>query len=193
MDKFDPKLLVGNILVNSQNQALIHEILQVLHANRPKNLHSITFDWEDKDEVKKFLKRRYNFIKAAGGLVMKEGKFLLIYRLKKWDLPKGKMEKGEDVLDCALREVEEECGVQVVAGPKIGSTWHCYPTKSGWCLKKSTWYLMACTNDSEMKPQIEEDIEQIVWVDPRSLDKYMANSYGTIQDVFRKAAKKELI
>lgn len=185
--------LEGNVVVNSHSFAFLTQLLDIIQVHKFKKLNSITFPFNDEDAVKKYFKERYNYIKASGGLVVKEGKYLLIYRLKKWDLPKGKLEKGEKVLECALREVEEECSVKVEAGPKIGSTWHCYPTKNGWCLKKSTWYMMSCTDDSQMKPQIQEDIEEIAWVAPGSVDKYLANSYGTIHDVFRKAQKKGLI
>lgn len=193
----DSPILVGNlkgdILLSTHYLPQITALLSLLQNQRPPKLKSVTVSWDNKDQIKKFLKSRYYYVKAAGGLAVKDGNYLLIYRLKKWDLPKGKLEKGEKILECALREVEEECSVEVNAGPKIGSTWHCYPTKSGWCIKKSTWYMMDCTDDSKMAPQIQEDIEDIAWVAPKNLDKYLKNSYGNIVDVFAKARAKGLI
>ena len=191
--EIDYNNLKGNVLVRLESIQKLDQIIDFILNNNPDKLSSITFDWAEKKVLKKYLKSKFNYIKAAGGLVLQNGNFLFIYRLKKWDLPKGKLEKDENILDCALREVEEECNVSVKAGPKIGNTWHCFNTKNGWCLKKSTWFLMDCTNDSEMKPQYQEDIEDIAWVSPLNVEKYLKNSYGTIKDVFAKARKKKLI
>ena len=182
-----------NVFYNSADFEDVVKMLEVLQDKNPKGINSITIPIENKEKVKEFLKERYTFIKAAGGLVKKDDRYLMIYRLKKWDLPKGKLEKDEEILACAIREVEEECCIKVEAKAKIGSTWHCYPTKAGWCVKKSTWYLMDCLDDSKMAPQIEESIEDIAWVGQETIGKYLANSYGTIKDVFLKAKKKGLL
>jgi 8-oxo-dGTP pyrophosphatase MutT (NUDIX family) len=191
--KIDYNSLKGNVLIILDNFPKLDEIIDFLLKNKPDKLSSITFDWDEKKVLKKYLKTKFTYIKAAGGLVLKDGNFLFIYRLKKWDLPKGKLEKGEEIQECALREVEEECNIKVSAGPKIGNTWHCYNTKNGWCIKRSTWYKMKCTDDSKMKPQYQEDIEDIAWVSPTNVEKYLKNSYNTISDVFDKAKKKKLI
>lgn len=191
--KLDINLLNGNVLVQLDSIQKLGTFFDFLTENQPPKLSSITFDWDEKKVLKKYLKSKFTYIKAGGGLVLKDGNFLFIYRLKKWDLPKGKLEKGEDISECALREVEEECSIKVETGPKIGNTWHCYNTKNGWCIKKSTWYKMKCVDDSEMKPQYQEDIEDIAWVSPPNVEKYLKNSYSTIRDVFEKAKRKKLI
>ena len=49
----------------------------------------------------------FNIIKAGGGVVNNnKNQILFIYRLKRWDLPKGKLDKGETIRECAEREVE---------------------------------------------------------------------------------------
>ena len=65
---------------------------------------------------------------AAGGLVINENdELLMIFRRGKWDLPKGKLDKGESIADCALREVMEETGLQQVKIEKpLGITYHEY-------------------------------------------------------------------
>jgi len=191
--KIEYNNLKGNVLIQLESLLKLDEILDFLLKINPDKLRSITFDWGEKKVLKNYLKTKFTYIKAAGGLVLKDGNFLFIYRLKKWDLPKGKLEKGEEISECALREVEEECNIKVSLGSKIGNTWHCYNTKSGWCIKKSTWYKMKCIDDSEMKPQYQEEIEDIVWVSPSNVEKYLKNSYSTIRDVFEKAKKKKLI
>ncbi len=193
MGEMTPAILKGNVLLETASFVFLGKLLDVLQEHKPKGLKSVTIPIEDTETVKKYVKSRYFFVKAAGGLVRKEGNFLFIFRLKKWDLPKGKLEKGESIPECAVREVEEECSIAVRNGPKIGSTWHCYATKNGWYVKKSTWFLMECLDDSHMQPQYQEDIEEIAWVAPESVGKYLSNSYSTIQDVFRKARKKKLI
>ena len=72
----------------------------------------------------RLLKRRMRWVRAAGGIVTApDGTMLLIQRNGRWDLPKGKVEPGETLLQAALREVEEETGIKVDSGQWIvGST-----------------------------------------------------------------------
>ncbi|GAB5519089.1 MAG: hypothetical protein RhofKO_13400 [Rhodothermales bacterium] len=105
---------------------------------------------------------------AAGGYVVRSGKkkpeVLLIYRRGKWDLPKGKLEKGESIEDCALREVQEEVGIKKLKTLEpAGTTFHTYPEKGKLKLKTTYWYLMH-TPETVFTPQTEEDIEEVAWV-----------------------------
>src|SRR5690554_1731698 len=90
------------------------------------------------------LLKQVKFIKAAGGLVKNEqNEYLFIKRLGKWDLPKGKLEEGENMKETAVREVEEECGIKVdVLGKKIKSTYHSYVMFGELIIKKTNWYEM---------------------------------------------------
>ena len=66
----------------------------------------------DAKEIMKTLKTKIPIQKAGGGLVYNnKNQVLFILRNGKWDLPKGGIEKGEAIEDTALREVEEETGV----------------------------------------------------------------------------------
>ncbi len=187
------KNLKGNILINYFNKDILCRILDYIQQDDHVSITTIFFCNAPKKIIKKYLKSRFIYVKAAGGLVVKNGHYLFMNRLNKWDLPKGKMERGEDVSVCALREVEEECNVKVKLDSKIGNTWHCYSTKSGWYIKKSTWFLMHCTDDTKMTPQVEEGIEELLWVDAQNLDKYLTDTYGTIKEVFEKGRRKSLI
>ena len=105
---------------------------------------------------------------AAGGYVVRAGKkkpeVLLIYRRGKWDLPKGKLEKGESIETCALREVQEEVGIKKLKMlTPAGTTFHTYPEKGRLKLKTTYWYLMH-TPETSFTPQTEEDIEAVAWV-----------------------------
>lgn len=135
-------------------------------------------------DCKKAINRLFYTLKAAGGLVTNQDKYLLIYRLGKWDLPKGKAEKGETIETTAIREVEEECNVSVELQDFICSTWHYYPQKGKAMLKRTDWYAMKCLDDSNAAPQTEEDIESVEWLDGNQLKEALTNTYQSILFVF---------
>ena len=115
----------------------------------------------------------------------------MIYRLKKWDLPKGKLDKGENHRLAAKREVEEECNVKVEVQEKICTTWHTYTMKRRQILKKTVWYTMDIVKHDKMKPQIEEDIEEVRWMSPKEVYHALQHSYKSISFVFDAYYKKE--
>ena len=124
-------------------------------------------------------------VEAAGGLVFnKDGDILMIFRNGKWDLPKGKLEMGESVEECAIREVEEECGVSgIIIENKIKDTYHTYVLEGENILKKTYWYKMKTDYSAKLVPQIEEGITKVSWVDKDQISKKLKNSYGNISDV----------
>jgi len=124
-------------------------------------------------------------IEAAGGLVFNnDGDILMIFRNGKWDLPKGKLEIGESVEECAIREVEEECGIlDLIIENKIKDTYHTYVLEGENILKKTYWYKMKTDYSAKLVPQIEEGITKASWVDKDQISKKLKNSYGNISDV----------
>jgi 8-oxo-dGTP pyrophosphatase MutT (NUDIX family) len=103
---------------------------------------------------------------AAGGIVKnEEGKTLIIFRRGFWDLAKGKVEKGEKIINAAQREIEEETGVKIESLQEEAIiTYHCYRLKGKDCIKETHWYHMqAKPGQSQLVPQTEEDIEQALW------------------------------
>jgi len=130
-------------------------------------------------------KRRFGMLPAAGGLVLNDkGEVLMIKRLGHWDLPKGKLEKGEDLVDCAIREVEEECGVfgLGITG-KINVTYHVMRRGKGKYLKVSHWYMMRTQQVSPGTPQEEEGIEKVAWVPLKDVKKKLKKSWPSIKAV----------
>lgn len=127
----------------------------------------------------------YKSIEAAGGLVRNEaGDILVIYRRGVWDLPKGKIDKGEKPKEAAVREVQEETGLRSVSikVPLI-NTYHTYRLKSGRrVLKKTYWYIMDAEHQ-ELIPQAEEEIEKAIWQHPRTFLGEADPIYGNIRDV----------
>jgi 8-oxo-dGTP pyrophosphatase MutT (NUDIX family) len=127
-------------------------------------------------------------IAAAGGLVKNEKKeYLFIYRLDKWDLPKGKIEKGETIKQAAVREVEEECGITVQKlGKKIGKTYHAYISRGEVVLKKSYWYKMKALGQDKLKPQKEEGITDARWFSKDKMSVITKNTFPSIAEVMGK-------
>lgn len=131
-------------------------------------------------------------IVAAGGVVKNDkGEFLLIYRRGYWDLPKGKVEKGEKIINAAKREVEEETGVRVediATEPFL--TYHCYTLKGKQCIKETHWYdMVAQPNQGDLVPQLEEDIEVAAWVKPTDLKQYKTTAYPLIWEILSRYQK----
>ena len=176
--------LQGDVLVWGGTPAYMDALIAVMEVRKLKSLQSITFVTDTYQLVRDFVKSQFKIIKAGGGVVMRGDKVLLIERMGKWDLPKGKLEKGEKSLAGAVREVEEECSVRVVAEEKLCSTWHTYVQDGRKIIKKTTWYLMYCLDDRYMAPQAEENITDIRWMNREQWQEAMQNSYRSIQEVF---------
>jgi ADP-ribose pyrophosphatase YjhB (NUDIX family) len=125
------------------------------------------------------------FLKAGGGIVMSDSQELLfIYRHGKWDLPKGKLEKGETIDVCALREVEEETGVQNLEIIELlMCTYHIY-IEDTYILKETTWFLMK-TKHQQLAPQKEEGITKAVWVHQNKIEKQLESTYESVKDIFK--------
>jgi len=165
-------------------------ILDLINSKVPTNLLSLAVSVDDYEAVKQYLKTKFKVIKAAGGLIRKKDKFLMIYRMKKWDLPKGKKESGENYRQTAEREVEEECNVDVRLGKKICTTWHTYTMNKNSMLKKTRWYVMDIIDDSKIKPSLEEDIEELRWMTEKEVYHALENSYKSIRFVFEEYYRK---
>jgi len=131
------------------------------------------------------LKRRMRWVRAAGGIVTApDGSMLLIQRNGRWDLPKGKVESGETLLQAALREMEEETGIQTIAQSNIQAikTYHVFNLYGGWHLKQTSWFPMTAEKTSGT-PQQEEGITAIAWVSPDEWHRRLQSSYGTLRTV----------
>jgi 8-oxo-dGTP pyrophosphatase MutT (NUDIX family) len=142
---------------------------------RTKELSSL---WSD-------FRARYKLIDAAGGvLVNSKSEVLWMRRNDCWDLPKGKVELGETTEVAAVREVEEECSVHgIVRGALLGLTYHTYPYKGEEVLKTSYWYAMSCEGKQSLKPQIEEGITEVLWVNKETHLEYMKHTYPSITEL----------
>lgn len=183
------KLWQDDILFKDPSVDLVIRILYQLRTRKLRELDSISLVSQTKGDLKSFIKSRFYTIRAAGGIVLKDKKVLLIHRLGKWDFPKGKFDKGETPEQCALREVEEECGIKVKMGSPICNTWHTYTQNRKSILKKTYWYTMSCTDDSQMTPQLEEGIDDIRWLGIEEAKVALINSYPSMRWLFKQMLK----
>lgn len=182
--------LINHVWISQADIPHLDTVLDLINSKVPIALLSLSITVANYESVKLYLKKKFKIIKAAGGIVLKKDKVLMIYRMKKWDLPKGKKEAGEKNKQTAVREVEEECGVRVKLGKKICTTWHTYTMNKKSMLKKTRWYTMELIDESKMKPQTEEDIEDIRWMTQKEAYHALENSYNSIRFVFEKYYRK---
>jgi 8-oxo-dGTP pyrophosphatase MutT (NUDIX family) len=158
----------------------------LLHEIAKPEFHAGILFHKDLNKLKKVFFKHFTMVFAAGGVVFNTNEdILMIFRRGKWDLPKGKLDEGETLEQCAVREVGEETGLTgIESGDKIITTYHTYNQFGKNILKQSHWYKMKSNNDQKLIPQTEEDITDIKWVKKADLKKYTSNTYQTILEVF---------
>ncbi len=127
---------------------------------------------------------------AAGGLVTNpNGEILWIFRRGFWDLPKGKLDDGETIQSCAVREVQEETGLKnIQLHQMIGFTNHTYfdPYLKEEVVKRTYWFHMTIPDLQEGNPQTTEDIEKLEWNTLNKARHCLDNTYPTILEIVEK-------
>lgn len=178
---------------STHNQQIVENA--VLNVELEKNVKSLLKGENQTCSLKLFdswityFKKNHHFIVAAGGLIKKQNQYLFIKRLGKWDLPKGKLEKNESPEAGAIRECEEECGIENLNIIKeLPSTFHIYEYKNSYALKESKWFLMETKYSKKLTPQLEENITEVDWYNQNDIEtKILVNTYPTIYDLINKA------
>lgn len=168
----------GALSVNS-GQELFQVFLQLEKERVPKH---VVVQHLQPEELWQSFTTCFDVKEAAGGVV-KSGKdnILMIYRWEKWDLPKGKLEKGESVREGALREVEEECGISKMRiTSELPVTYHTYRIGDTPVLKRTYWFEMQVEGEPELSPQLEEDITEACWCSRKQVKEKLKNTYGNI-------------
>jgi 8-oxo-dGTP pyrophosphatase MutT (NUDIX family) len=162
----------------------------MIHEMQLPKIHAGVFYHPDLSVLKKEFFRKFTIVQAGGGLVTNDNnEVLLIHRRGKWDLPKGKLDKGETLEECAVREVMEETGLKkVTLKAPLMTTWHTYHEGTRFIMKESHWYTMKVNEDQKLVPQTEEDIVEIKWVKPGDLKNYYRNAFPSVIDVLDKLA-----
>ena len=175
------------VLFSIGSSADIHDLVEMVEIS--DSLHRVYIPTEDVEETYRTICAEFREVNAGGGLVSnRRGDFLLISRNGMWDLPKGHQAPGEEISVTALREVEEETGIEhLLLGDLICITDHCYRRDGIWHLKHTWWYNMLHTDPADLTPQREEDISKAAWVAKSSLPPFLQNTYPSISEVFREA------
>jgi len=166
------------------------ELSEIIHIfDNFKKIEKIYIYHDDIKKLKTAFFSCFRKIEAAGGIVFNANSHVLfIKRYGKWDLPKGKVEKGEKIADAAIREVKEECGIsplKIVGG--LGSSFHTYNQNGSHFLKETHWYKMSYLNDpSLVQPQLSENITEIKWVDKGKMEPFFDNSFTSLMGILQK-------
>lgn len=164
-------------------------INSMIHEMRQEKVHAGIYLHNNVEELQKAFWKKFILIKAGGGLVLNESNELLfIFRRGKWDLPKGKLDDGETIEECAVREIQEETGLQQVELKKhLVTTWHTYDESGHHILKETAWYLLSASKNQALTPQTVEQITKIEWGSPDNIEKYTSNTFAAIHDVLKAA------
>ena len=158
----------------------------IVKALKSKKTDCLYLYHHKEDKLWMHFLRHFPIVEAAGGLVRhQDGRFLFIYRNDKWDLPKGRIEKNEPIRIAAVREVEEETGVDglEIVKPLI-ETFHVFNRNGKYKLKKTFWFEMKTASTVNLIPQLNEGIEQAVWIFEKEIPHKFENAYENIKQVF---------
>lgn len=160
-------------------------INSLLHEIKKEDFHAGVILNDDLEALRKSFFKHFTTIEAAGGIVQNDKKELLfIYRLEKWDLPKGKVEENEEIEVAAAREIEEETGLKdMVLKKKIGETYHTYNAYGKHYLKTTHWFYFTSDSHQKLQPQLEENITLIKWIKTKDIKTPMENTYASIKDI----------
>ncbi len=175
----------GRVVLHHKSAAELYPWL--LRLDSDPQLQAVQAFCYRPEEVFTELLKMLPTIEAAGGVVWQEGKCLFIFRHKRWDLPKGKIEPGEAPDLAALREVEEECGINgLQLGDFLAYSYHTYRFQGEMVLKRTHWYHMETEFAGQLVPQLEEGIEEVRWIAPEAFEKMVfPNTYLSIAELIR--------
>ncbi|HQE33987.1 MAG TPA: NUDIX domain-containing protein [Flavobacterium alvei] len=184
-----PLFLTNEISKETNFQLFLLEsvdIVQLIVKIFQNKIQKAYLYYPDEKEIMKTLKSKIPVSKAGGGLVYnKKGEVLFIFRGGKWDLPKGGTEKGEEIEKTAMREVEEETGVnRLTITKKLQKTYHVFKRNGVYKLKITQWFEMQSDFDGIPVGQIEEGIEKAVWIKPNEIPEVLKKSYENIKLLF---------
>ena len=184
-----PLFLTNEILKETDFQMFLLESIDIEQLIIKMFQNKITkayLYYPDEKEMLKKLKEKIPVQKAGGGLVYnKNGEVLFIFRNGKWDLPKGGIEKGEEIDETAVREVEEETGVsKLLVTKKLQKTYHIFKRNGRYKLKITHWFEMTSDFEGTPLPQAEEGIEKVAWLNPAQIQQALKNSYENIKLLF---------
>lgn len=158
-----------------------------------KGIRNANIYGTDIQHLWKLFRIYFTEVGAAGGLVKhSSGKFLFIEKKGKLDLPKGHIDTGESPEDCAMREVNEECGIRGHSIIKpICASYHTYSMNDISYLKKTHWFLMSYDGEMISSPQAEEGITGVQWLSPDELNQIKGKAWASLMEVINCSVLKD--
>ena len=185
-----PKESNGNLF--SLEGDSVMEVIELLAKGK---LDKAYFYHPDILKLLKMFRHKLPVVVAGGGFVTnKKGKVLFIYRNKKWDLPKGKVDKGESIEDAAIREVEEETGVTGLVIEKfLRTTYHIFKRGGEYQLKEVHWFAMSTNYKGKLVGDKSEGIKKVKWKGPKKTAKALKKSYHNIKVLFEDNPTKPIV
>lgn len=171
--------LKNSLIINPE----LFDNLDLLKLLTKKKVNSIGIISNEFEIILNMFKKKYPEIIAAGGKVINnKSEILFIYRNKKWDLPKGKAEKNENIAQTAIREVEEETGIKNLSIIKpLEKTYHIFNRVGINYLKTTYWFEMKSDFNGKFKPQKKEGITRVEWIGIENLSSILPKSYANIR------------
>ena len=126
---------------------------------------------------------------AVGAIVGNDnGEILLMKRADSgiWLYPTGWADVGYSPAEVAMKEVEEETGVtNLKITHKLQKTYHVFKRGGKYKLKVTHWYEMRTDFTGTPKPQANEGIEKVAWLNPEEIKEALKNSYENIKLLFQ--------
>ncbi|WP_370391959.1 NUDIX hydrolase [uncultured Winogradskyella sp.] len=156
---------------------------KVIYLLNKTKLEQVRLIHHNPDTLLKHFLKLLPVVHAGGGKVVNDsGEVLFIYRNDKWDLPKGKTEKNESMPETAMREVEEETGVKGLSITKtLPVTYHIFKRNGKHKIKVTHWFEMQTNFNGKLFPQEKEGITKVKWLDKKSAERALENSYANIR------------
>lgn len=151
-------------------------------------IHYVNLYHKNEEKLERFLREKLPVVEAAGGLVYNSKReILFIYRNSKWDLPKGGIKKGESHKEAAIREVNEETGVENLEIRNfITQTYHVFKRNGKFKLKITYWYEMFTEFKGDLVPQPEEGIKKAKWKNFEKSQRALQGCYENVKLLFPK-------
>lgn len=132
------------------------------------------------------MKKQGREIKAVAAVIERDGKFLITKRMENspmghcWEFPGGKIEAGETVEECAVRECKEEIDVTIAPIRRLREEYYDYP--HGFV---HLWFVLCRLEVGEPRPV---QCREARWIEPHQFPdfEFPPADVRVIEDLIKK-------